>query len=249
MNVEKNLSHIEFLNRENNITHLSYDREMQFFQSIKQGNVAEAKRLFKPFNTKDMGILSEDSVRNLKYHLIITVAFLTRYCIEGGMPMETAYNLSDIYIRNIDLCKTETEIHHLHEEVVDEFATRMQLFQKNTLYSKAITACIDYIYDNLHSKITLEDLASVVDLSPSYLSRLFHKEVGIPVSKYVIQKRVEAAENMLKFSEYSFVEISNYLGFSSESHFIHLFKQYTGYTPKVYRDVFFRTHWNLALKS
>lgn len=246
MNVEKNLTRIEFLNRENSITHLPYDREMQFFHSIQKGNIAEAKRLLMPFNTKDMGVLSEDSVRNLKYHLVITVAFLTRYCIEGGMPMETAYNLSDIYIRTIDRCHTEEEIHHLHKEVVDDFVTRMHQLHKNKLYSKVIITCLDYIHDNLHTKITLEDLASVAGLSTSYLSRLFHKEVGLPVSKYIIRKRVEAAENMLKFSEYSFIEISNYLGFSSESHFIQTFKEYTGYTPKVYRDAFFRTHWNLS---
>lgn len=246
MNISQNLSHIEFLNREYNISHLSYDREMLFFQSVKQGNLAEAKRLFKPFHAKEMGKLSDDNLRNLKYHLIITVAFLTRYCIEGGMEMETAYNLSDIYIRTIDLCKTEKEIHHLHEEVVDDFVHRMQALKKNSQFSKTITACLDYIYDNLHTKITLEDLAAVSGLSPAYLSRLFHKETGITISQYITRKRVEAAENMLKYSEYSFIEISNYLCFSSESHFIHVFKKHTGYTPKVYRDLFFRTHWTLT---
>lgn len=244
MNIDKNLSYIEFSNRESNRFHLPYDREMLFFESIKQGNAAEAARLLKPFNSKEMGILSKDSLRNLKYHLIITIAFLTRYCIEGGMEMETAYNLSDIYIQNVDECRSEQEIHRLHREVVDEFVNRMHSLHKQTLYSKPITACLDYIYDNLHNKITLDNLAAIAGLSPSYLSRLFHKEVGTSLSKYIIRKRIESAENLLKYSEYSFVEISNYLCFSSESHFIHTFKQYTGYTPKVYRELFFRTHWN-----
>jgi len=243
MNIDKNLSHIEFLNREYNISHLPYDREMLFFQSIKQGNAAEAARLFKPFDSSDMGSLSKDPLRNLKYHLIITIAIITRYCIEGGMEMETAYNLSDIYIRNADECQTEKEIHHLHKEVVDDFIQRMQFVKKQKLYSKPVTICLDYIYDNLHNKIVLEDLADVAGLSPSYLSRVFHKEVGVTVSQYITRKRMEAAENMLKFSEYSFVDISNYLCFSSESHFIQTFKKHTGYTPKVYRELFFRTHW------
>ena len=102
---------------------------------------------------------------------------------------------------------------------------------------------MDYIYDNLHTGVTLEELTAVTGLSPSYLSRLFHKEVGTTISGYIARKKVNAAENMLKYSEYSFVDISNYLGFSSESHFIKVFKKYTGYTPKVYRDTFFRTHW------
>lgn len=242
MNIDKNLSHVEFLNREYNISHLPYDREMLFFQSVKQGNAAEAYRLLKPFNSSEMGSLSADPLRNLKYHLIITIAMLTRYCIEGGLEMETAYNVSDIYIRNVDECQSEKEIHHLHREVVDDFVQRMQLIRKQQTYSRPVTACLDYIYDNLHNKITLEDLAAVTALSPSYLSRLFHKETGVTVSQYIIRKRVETAANMLKFSEFSFIEISNYLCFSSESHFIQVFKKHTGYTPRVYRELFFRTH-------
>ncbi len=241
MNVSKKLSHIEFINREYSISHLSYEREMAFFHSIKEGDVEETKRLFKPFNSEDMGKLSEDSLRNLKYHLIISVAFITRYCIEGGMEMEAAYNLSDIYIQSIDKCRTEEQINLLHREVVDDYAQRMNIIRKQNRYPKAITMCLDYIYDNLHKKITLEMLAEKVSLSPAYLSKLFHKETGMTVSGYIVKKRIEAAENMLKFSEYSCIEISEYLCFSSESHFIQVFKKHTGYTPKNYRERFFRT--------
>lgn len=243
MNVDKNLSHIEFLNREYRTFHLQYDQEMLFYRSVQLGNAAEAYRLLRPFNSSEMGNLSTDPLRNLKYHLVVTIAMLTRYCIEGGLEMETAYNLSDIYIRNADECKTEKEIHRLHREVVDEFINRMQQVHKQPLYTKPVTVCLDFIYDNLHNRITLDELASLADLSPSYLSRLFHKEVGMTISQYITQKRVEAAENMLKFSEYSFVDISNYLCFSSESHFIRIFKKHTGYTPRVYRKLFFRSLW------
>ncbi len=242
MDIQKKLSHVEFINREYNISHLSYEREMAFFESIKNGDTTEARRLFKPFNCEEMGKLSEDNLRNIKYHLIITVAFITRYCIEGGMEMETAYNLSDIYIRSIDKCRSEDEINLLHREVVDDYAQRMQIIRKQNRYPKAITMCLDYIYENLHTKITLERLAEITELSPAYLSKLFHKEVGSTVSGYIIKKRVEAASNMLKFSDYSCIEISDYLCFSSESHFIQVFKKHTGYTPKNYREAFFRTH-------
>lgn len=243
MDIDKKLSHIEFLNREHNISHLSYDREMLFFQNIKLGNIDEVHRLYKPFTGDDMGKLSDDKLRNLKYHLIVTIALITRCCIEGGMEMETAYNLSDIYIRNVDACRTEKDIQQLHLEVIEDFTKRMQSVHKTTLFSKPIVICLDYIYDHLHTKISLEELAEQAGLSSSYLSRLFHKEVGVTISQYITGKRIQAAENLLKYSEYSFIEITNYLCFSSESHFIHTFKKYTGYTPKVYREIFFRTHW------
>lgn len=241
MNMEKKLSHIEFLNREYNVSHLSYERETAFFQSIKDGNTEEALRLFKPLDCDRMGVLSNDSLRNLKYHLIITVAFITRYCIEGGMEMEAAYNLSDIYIRSIDKCRTEDEINMLHREVVNDYAQRMNIIRKQNRYPRSITLCLDYIYDNLHTRITLEQLAEVTSLSPAYLSKLFHKETGLTVSGYITEKRIEAAKNMLKYSDHSCLEISDYLCFSSESHFIQVFKKRTGYTPKAYREEFFRT--------
>ena len=102
MNIDKKLMHTEFLNREYNISHMAYEREMAFFQSIREGDWEKVRSLFKPLANGEMGKLSEDKVRNLKYHLVITVALITRYCIEGGMEMEAAYNLSDIYIRNVD---------------------------------------------------------------------------------------------------------------------------------------------------
>ena len=241
MDIQRKLSHVEFINREYNVSHLSYEREMAFFESIKNGDPEEAARLFKPFNSEEMGKLSEDSLRNLKYHLTITIAFITRYCIEGGMDMEEAFNISDIYIRSLDKCRVEDEINLLHREVVQDYAQRMQIIRKRNKYPKAVTLCLDYIYENLHTKITLEELAQRVSLSPTYLSKLFHKEVGMTISGYITKKRVEAAANMLKFSDYTCIEISDYLCFSTESHFIQVFKKHTGYTPKNYRQAFFRT--------
>lgn len=185
---------------------------MEFFRSVQSGNIDTVRKLFKPLNSEDLGILSDDGLLNLKYHLIITVSFITRYCIEGGMEMEAAYNLSDIYVRSIDKCRTTDEINILHNELVEDYTQRM----------------------------SLKKLAEVANLSPAYLSKLFHQEIGMTVSDYITRRRIVEAENMLRFSAHSCIDISNYLCFSSESHFIQVFKKYTGYTPKVFREKFFR---------
>lgn len=244
MNIEQKLTHQAFLNREQSISHLAYERENAFFQSIQDGNAEEMQRLYKPFNSEDMGKLSSNPLRNLQYHLIITVALITRTCIEGGMEMEEAYNLSDIYIRSIDNCVSEEDVQMLHREVVADYTQRMHLLKKQNRYPRAIVVCMDYIYDNLHTKLTLPELADASGLSPAYLSRLFRKEVGMPVSEYIMRKRIEAACNMLRYSEYSCIAISDYLCFSSESHFIQVFRRYTGFTPRKYREQFFRVRRN-----
>lgn len=246
MNIDKRLMHEEFLHREYDVSHLAYEHEMAFFENLKKGDWEEVKRLFKPLGTGEMGVLSKDKLRNLKYHLIITVAFITRYCIEGGMEMGTAYNLSDVYIRKVDECETEVEIHFLHRAIIEDYTKRMSSIYKKNSYSRPVIIAMDYVYDHLQGKITLNELAAAVGISSAYLSRLFHKEVGMTVSEYIMNKRIQAAENMLKFSEYSISEISNYLCFSSESHFIHLFKKHTGETPKNYRKKYFRSRWGEA---
>ena len=240
MEIEQKLMRQVLLNREQSISHLAYEQENAFFKSIQDGDVTEMRRLYKPFEIDSMGRLSEDPLRNLKYHLIITIALITRACIEGGMEMEEAYNLSDIYIRSIDRCCEQDEVRMLHLEVVEDYAQRMHLLKKQNRYPRAVTICIDYIYDNLHTKLTLPELAKAAGLSAGYLSKLFRREVGMKVSEYILKKRIEAAENMLRFSELSCLAIADYLCFSSESHFIQVFRRQTGYTPKRYREQFFR---------
>lgn len=243
LDIDKDLTKTTFKNREYMITHLPYEREMEFYQSVKMGNKEEVKRLFKPIGGSGFGRLSDNDLTNLKYHLVITVAFITRYCIEGGMEMETAYNLSDIYILRVDRCTAADEIHQIHRDLVDDYTERMHAIVKKGLFSKPILICLDMISQNLHNKIGLNDLADTVGLSAPYLSKLFHKEVGITVSQYITQKRIEAAENLLRFSDYSCIEISNYLCFNSESYFIQQFKTYTKLTPKDYREKYFRSRW------
>lgn len=241
--MNKLLSEMEFRNREYMITHLSYDREMEFYQSVKMGNIEETKRLFKPLNSEGLGKLSDDPLRNLKYHLVITIAFITRYCIEGGLPMEEAYNLSDIYIQRVDKCGSVSDVDAIHREVVETYVHRMNKLHQKRVFSRPVIVCIDYIYDNLHSKITLDDLADITGLSAPYLSKLFRKETGTTIKQYILGKKVEAAENLLKFSDYPCSDISQYLGFGTESHFIYVFKSFTKTTPGEYRERFYRTRW------
>lgn len=240
MGIKDELAKTEFYNREYALNHIPYDKEMSFYQSIRNGDMEEMHRLFTPLAVEGFGKLSENPLRNLKYHLIITIAFITRYCIEGGLEMESAYNLSDIYIRRIDTCNSQEELHIIHKELCEAYVKRMQKSKTQIHYSMPIQLAIDYIYDNLHNKILLEEIAQAAGLSDSYLSKLFHKETGKNISEYIITKRVDAAKNLLMFTEYTTSEISNFLNFSSESHFIATFKKHTGITPKKFRLYNFR---------
>ena len=85
----------------------------------------------------------------------------------------------------------------------------------------------------LHWKKTAE----AAGISASYLSRLFKKETGILFVDYIQKERIEAACNMLTYSDYTAAQISEYLCFSTQSYFIKIFRKYTGTTPAKYKKL------------
>lgn len=229
------LARTEYDNREHLISHLPYDREAAFYRSIQTGNLEEALRHFTPLGQEGFGHLSDDPLRNLRYHLIISVAFITRYCMAGGLSAETAFNLSDLYIRRIDVCRTEAEIHALHRELVEAYAGRMHALQNRPAHSRPILRCTEYIHTHMHERITVDELCAVSGLSRSYLSRLFRQETGLPIAQYITRRRLEAAMQALEFTDQPISEMAHVLAFSSESHFISVFRRHLGMTPGEYR--------------
>ena len=67
--------------------------------------------------------------------------------------------------------------------------------------------------------------------------------MGISPSDYIRKVKIDKAKNLLRFSDFSMVEIASYLSFSSQSHFIKLFSEETNLTPKKYRKMYYGTHW------
>lgn len=242
-NINTKLVHTIFLQRENMSRHHSYDDELRQYQSLRQGELTTLDERTKLFDSELTGHLSDDPLCNAKYLFVASITLATRFSIESGLPSEVAYNMSDLYIQEMDLCPTISKVRILHDKMIEDFTLRNAKEQLKPSYSKTILLCMDYIYYHLHKTITVANLSQHVQLNPSTLSTRFKQETSVSVSEYIRQKRIEAAENMLKFSDYTYLEIANYLAFSNHSHFITLFKKSTGLTPKAYRNKYFRHNW------
>lgn len=232
----KNIINIEI---DNDITHRPIEEEYHFYDAVKNGDMnyirknLESKAFTDP---EGMGILSSNQVRNIRYHFVISTAMITRYCVDGGMELERAYRLSDYYIFHMDELKTIDDIAALHDRMVLDFTGNMALLRNRKVISKSILKCIDYIYKNIDTRILTYELAEYVGLSENYLSRLFSKELGISLSDYIREKKIDKATLLLKYTDMSAAEIANQLSFSSQSHFIQIFKKSTGVSPKKYKD-------------
>jgi len=101
-----------------------------------------------------------------------------------------------------------------------------------------IQPALRYIHENLDKHITLEDLADVVDLNPSYMSDVFSKAIGISPIKYINRKRIENAQALLLSTRLTLYEIARKVGFSDEYYFSRTFNKIVGQPPGKYRRMF-----------
>lgn len=226
--------------------HNHQNRELLFYRHVAEGNleaIQENIANHEFLNSNGIGRLSRDLVQSFKYHFVISVALITRLCVDNGMEMEKAYRLSDFYIQQLDDIDTLEELEAVHDKMVLDYTNKMIVLHRSANLSRPMTECLNYIYSHLKERITVKDLAAYTSNSASYISRLFKEELDTSTSDYIRTAKLEASKNLLRYSDYSLVEIANYFSFTSQSHFCQLFQKETGLTPKKYREKYYGTHW------
>ncbi len=102
---------------------------------------------------------------------------------------------------------------------------------------KPIRTMISYIKDNYREKITIEDMAEIVDLNPVYLGSLFKKEIGLNFSSYLIKVRIDAAKSLLVETNYTIAAIGSEVGYKDTRYFSQLFEKTVGIKPALYRKI------------
>lgn len=244
--VQKHFNDILFENHENNVHHNPYDQEMREFGSIENGDLIQLEKSMQEDYDGTIGTLAKDPLRNLKNLGIVLVTLASRAAIRGGLSPEISFSLSDSYIQQIEECKDlalVAPLAHKAEFQYAEMVHEIKEKQKGILKKQKnprINKCKDFIFSHLHDRITLEDLAAEADCNPNYLSQLFKECEGISISGYILQEKINRAKNLLIYSDYSYIEIATYLGFSSQSHLGTQFKKHTGYTLRQYREIYGR---------
>ena len=95
----------------------------------------------------------------------------------------------------------------------------------------------EYIDAHLDTDISLNDLADVAGLSQFHFSRAFRKSTGKTPQQFVMHRRLERAKQLLERPDLPLVEVSLRSGFKNQSHFTTLFRKYTSFTPKLWREL------------
>ena len=94
----------------------------------------------------------------------------------------------------------------------------------------------DYVAGHLAEEISIEDLARVLELSPSHFSHVFKQSTGMTPLRFVIRQRVTRAQQMIRETSRSMIEVGLEVGYSSPSHFAQVFRRVVGVTPTEFRN-------------
>jgi len=95
---------------------------------------------------------------------------------------------------------------------------------------------LQYVDDHLDAKIALQDLATVAGLSRMHFAAQFRAAMGLRPHQYLLKRRIERAEELLKRAEVSLVEVALTVGFQTQAHFTTVFKRFAGDTPYQWRS-------------
>lgn len=212
-----------------NVLECFLEKESNFTNKVRIGDEAGALEVLKEL-LKD--IFAQDGVfpDMLKVRILELLTVISRAAIEGGANPKVILELKVKYgdeIANIEH-KSEFEkwINKAFCEVIS-YVKANQIIES----VKAARLAQNYIDENYHNPLTLEDVSSYVYLSPYYFSHMFKKEVGMTFVEYLTEKRIKKAQQLLMTTDLSVSNIAVSVGYPDANYFGKVYKNVTGMTP------------------
>ncbi len=224
-----------YLNKENGSFNNSYEIEQKLIHIVESGNVEALKNFTADSITIHEGIIASNPIRQAKNTAIVMITLATRAAIRGGIPIDNAFQLSDLYIQNVEQFTTIESIYNINQRALYDFTCRVSESKIPVTSDDAIQKAIHYIIKNTNIRLTVSDVASYLGFSRSYFTHRFKQTLGFDLSAFIVRCKLEESRYLLAYTNKSISDISNYLCFSSQSHFQTAFKKQYGITPLGYR--------------
>ncbi len=92
-----------------------------------------------------------------------------------------------------------------------------------------------YVSEHYHQDISFHELAEIAHVSPSHLSRLFHRKVGVNFRTYLVEYRMHQAAKLLQEKPFKCMEVAKLVGYQDYYQFSKIFKKTMGMNPREYR--------------
>lgn len=217
-----------------------YAVEAAMLDAIRRGDIAEAtyqQNLFMGFSL-DQRVT--DRLRDIK-DMIIAVNTLCRKAIQQA-AVHPLYidGISGQFVTEIESAENPEQVTALIPKMIRHYCL---LVQQHSLarYSGTVRDCLNYIDFHYMEMLSLESLAARFSVNKNYLSARFHKEVGITVTDYINQTRINRATGLLRHTALSVQQIAEQCGFADANYFTRTYKKIQGFTPNEYRK---SIQWN-----
>lgn len=212
-----------------------YDKEKQLKWAIMTGEEADARRLLNEI-LGHIFFASAYDLDSIKIRAMELAVVISRAALDGGAEASSVYILNPKYIRDFFALDTIEDICFALSKMLHRFTEETFNLSK-VKHVDLLSRAISYIRANYMHKITLEDVAGHVMLSPSYLSKLFREELGMTFNSFLTSVRIERSRMLLLSDQLTIAQIAEYSGFFDQSYFNKVFKRVTGLTPKKYREL------------
>ena len=131
--------------------------------------------------------------------------------------------------------KTRGELSDVLDELFEVISYKANDVEGDSLIVRKAKSMIHEFY---HTGITLDEIASRLNITPEYLGTQFHKETGATFSTYIKNHRISKAKELLVGTSLKLYEISDRVGYSDPKYFSKVFKDVTGQLPAEYRKTF-----------
>jgi AraC family transcriptional regulator len=184
--------------------------------------------------------------------IILSARFVDQVLGEFNVQFQSTCNFSDPDL--YELCVKLKEEKWRHENLRSAYAESLAIalvihlasnYSKNgkkvfapkgKLSSKQLNAIFEYTNSNVNKNIRLAEMASVVHISEFHFARLFKQTLGISPYRFVLQRKIEQAKKLIKNERRSCSDIAYILNFSDQAHFSHVFKKFTGFSPRTFMN-------------
>ncbi|MCE5172978.1 AraC family transcriptional regulator [Paenibacillus profundus] len=130
----------------------------------------------------------------------------------------------------------QLHVRTLFLQFVYELLWQMDRHGITTVKPDLITQAIRYIHDKYPESLSLDSIAQALNYNVHYFSRKFKRQMGQSPIAYLIQVRMEHAQNLLLNTNATLQEIAERVGYTDLYYFIRIFKKHAGLSPGKYRD-------------
>ena len=207
----------------------SYSNRQQLIRYLRLGDVDSLKRMYEDPNRKESFInMMDDDFEYGQDMQISGLAILSKCASEIGLSIVQIETLNKRFRQAIHRAHTNEELWKVATEMTLAFVTAIHL----SLQSQTV---------NTLPLIKIDQLAKNLDVSTSYLSRIFKQQTGETLNMFITKEKIIRARVLLENTDLTLAEISYKLGFSSQSYFTYVFRKYVGTTPGNYREQYENT--------